>query len=156
MATKLTRDEFIPYLDIAEDRTFASPTWARIDLSTTFELAINPVSEDIDYISKKNTETEVTGNAPELPQEIAIYEDNPMYDYLIAKMQDLPTGEDCKVPFLLCFGGSDMVAWRCTATLLFDTLNTVDGKLTFTIKFGSDVVKGTYTLSAQGVPTFTP
>ena len=33
-------------------------------------------------------------------------------------------------------------------------LNTVDGKLSFTLKFGGDIKKGTYTL-ADGVPTFT-
>lgn len=151
--TKLTRDKFIPFLDTAEDSTFQSNTWKRIDLSTIFEFAMNPQSESMEYICYPNAVEEVNSNQPELPEEIALYEGNPMYDYIIKKFYDLPTGDDVKVPFLMCFGGSDKRAWRGIATLLLDTLNTVDGKLSFSIKLGGDIDKGTYTIN-DGSPAF--
>ena len=45
--TKLTRDKFIPFLDTAEDNTFAANTWKRIDLSTIFAFAMNPQTESM-------------------------------------------------------------------------------------------------------------
>lgn len=152
--TKLTKDQFIPFLDTAEDKTYAASEWARIDLSTIFELAINPQSESMDYICYKNAVEEVMSNQPELPEEIALYEGNPMYDYIAEKLYKLPTGEDCKIPFLLCFGGTTKRAWRGICTLLLDTLSTTDGKISFSMKFGGDIELGTYTITA-GKPTFT-
>lgn len=152
--TKLKRDEFIPFLDTAKDKTFASNTWKRVDYSTIFELTMNEQEEDMDYICYANAVTEVNGNKPELPQEIAIYEGNPIYDFMFNEFYNMPTGDDVKVPFLMCFGGTDKKAWRCVATLTSKVLNTVDGKITFSIKLGGNIEKGTYAI-ADGVPTFT-
>lgn len=66
----------------------------------------------------------------------------------------MPTGSDVKVPFLMCFGGTAKKAWRCVATITSKVLNTVDGKITFSIKLGGDIEKGTYTIT-EGAPTFT-
>ena len=141
--TKLTRNQFIPFLDVAKDMTLKACSWKAIDLSNIFELSIN-----------ENTITEIKNNAPELPQEIAVYEGNPIYDFMAKEFYDMPVGDDCKTPFLLCFGGKDKRAWRSIATLTSKVLNTVDGKISFSIKIG-EVEKGTYTIEA-GAPTFTP
>lgn len=151
---KLKRNQFIPFLDTAKDKTFASNTWKRVDYSTIFELTMNEQEEDMDYICFENAVTEINGNKPELPQEIAIYEGNPIYDFMFNEFYNMPTGDDVKVPFLMCFGGTDKKAWRCVATLTSKVLNTVDGKITFSIKLGGDIEKGTYAI-ADGVPTFT-
>ena len=151
--TKLTRDKFIPFLDTAKDSTFASNVWKRIDYSTIFELTMNEQTEDMDYICFENAVTEVKSNKPELPQEIAIYEGNPIYDFMFGEFFNMPTGAQCKVPFLLCFGGTDKKAWRGMATITSKVLNTVDGKITFTIAMGGDIEKGTYTIE-DGAPTF--
>ena len=74
--TKLTRDQFIPFLDTTKDTTFATSTWKRIDYSTIFELTMNEQEEDMDYICYPNAVTEINSNKPELPQEIAVYEGN--------------------------------------------------------------------------------
>ncbi len=55
----------------------------------------------------------------------------------------------------MCFGGTGKKAWRCIATLTSKVLNTVDGKITFSIKMGGDIEKGTYTIEG-GAPTFVP
>ena len=152
--TKLTRDKFIPFLDTAKDLTFVTSTWKRIDYSTIFELTMGEQEEDMDYICYANAVTEINSNKPELPQEIACYEGNPIYDFMFQQFYDMPVGADVKVPFLMCFGGTGKKAWRCIATITSKVLNTVDGKITFSIKLGGDIEKGTYTISG-GAPTFT-
>lgn len=152
--TKLTRDKFIPFLDTAKDLTFATSTWKRIDYSTIFELTMGEQEEDMDYICYANAVTEIKSNKPELPQEIAIYEGNPIYDFMSEQFYNMPVGADVKVPFLMCFGGTGKKAWRCVATITSKVLNTVDGKITFSIKLGGDIEKGTYTIT-EGAPTFT-
>ena len=100
--TKLTRDQFIPFLDVDKDLTFASPEWKRIDYSTIFELSVGEQEEDRDYICFASAVTDVDSNKPELPQEIAIYEGNPMYDFIIGEFYNLPVGQDCKTGCLIC------------------------------------------------------
>lgn len=151
---KLTRNQFIPFLDVLKDSTFTTNSWKRIDYSTIFEMTMNEQEEDMDYICYENAVTEINANKPELPQEIACYEGNPIYDFMFEQFYNMPTGSDVKVPFLMCFGGSEKKAWRCMATITSKVLNTVDGKITFSIKLGGDIEKGTYTIS-EGVPTFT-
>ena len=56
--TKLTRDQFIPFLDTTKDTTFSTSTWKRIDYSTMFELTMNEQEEDMDYICYPNAVTE--------------------------------------------------------------------------------------------------
>lgn len=150
---KLTRNQFIPFLDTAKDSTFTANTWKRIDYSTIFELTMNEQEEDMDYICYENAVTEINANKPELPQEIACYEGNAIYDFMFEQFYNMPTGADVKVPFLMCFGGSEKKAWRCMATITSKVLNTVEGKITFSIKLGGDIEKGTYKIET-GTPTF--
>lgn len=151
---KLKRNEFIPFLDVLQGGTGA-PSWKRIDKSTIFELSMGEQEEDYDYICYENAVTEIKSNKPELPQEIAVYEGNPIYDFMSKMFYDMPTGSDVEVPFLMCFGGTNKYAWQSNATITSKVLNTVDGKISFTIKMGGDITKGTYTIS-EGVPSFTP
>ena len=151
---KLTKNQFIPFLDVLKDLTYAVPSWKAIDLSTIFELSVNEQEEDMDYICYENAVTEIMSNKPELPQEIAVYEGNPIYDFLFQELYALNIGEDCKVPFLICFGGTGALAWRGTCTLTSKVLNTVDGKITFSIKMNGEIDKGTFVIT-EGVPVFT-
>lgn len=148
----------IPFLQTGTTGSSGSqtPVWARIDKSTIFALNPNPQEETYDYICYEMPVTEVDHYEPELPQEIAMYEDNPMYEFIFGKFYDLPTGSDLKVPCLLCFPGSDKKAWKIDeTTLILGEMNTVDKKISFTLRFGGDISRGTYTITS-GVPTFTP
>lgn len=145
--TKLTKNQFIPFLDINKDKTFEHSKWTRIDYSTIFELTINETEEDVHYICFENPITVVTSNKPELPQEIALYEGNPMYDFMFEELYNLPIGEDCKVPFILTFGGSEKRAWRGICTISGKTLNTIDGRISFSMKIGGEITKGFYKIN---------
>ena len=151
--TKLTKNNFIPFLDTSKGSGTAS--YARIDKSTIFALNPNPQSEEVDYICYESPVSEIDHYEPELPQEIALYEGNPMYDFIFGMFYDLPVGSAAKVPALLCFAGADKKAWLVPDNVIeLGELNTVDGKLSFTLKLGGNIQKGTYTL-ADGVPSFT-
>lgn len=153
--TKLTKNLFIPFLDINQGSGTAS--WKRIDRSTVFSLNPNPQSESLDYICYESPIEEIDHYEPELPQEIAIYEGNPVYDFVFGLFYNLPVGSAVTVPTLICFGGSDAKAWLVNqCSLILGELNTVDGKLSFTLKLGGDIARGTYEVSSAGVPTFTP
>lgn len=149
---KLTRDQFIPFIDTSATNT---PNYKRIDYSTIFSLNPGAQTETLAYICYDADVTEITGYQPELPQEIAIYEGNPVYDFMFQKFYNLPVGSAAELKVLICFGGTGKKAWLVPkATFTLGELNTVDGKLTFTLNLGGDITKGTYTISAGGVPTF--
>lgn len=154
--TKLRKHEFIPFLDVSGTSNSASwaPNWKRIDFSTIFSLNPNPQTETQDYISYETPIEEITQYQPELPQEIAMYERNPIYDFIFGLFFDLPVGSEVQIPFLMCFGGSDKKAWQVQkTTVVLGEMNTVDGKLSFTLRMGGDIERGTYTI-ADGAPTF--
>ena len=151
--TKLKKSQYMIFLDIAKDLTMQACDWKRITKSTVFELSMNPQSETYDWIDQDIPEEVVENNQPEMGQEVAMYEGDPLFDFIHDLFISCPTGEAVKVPYLNCFGGSAKKAWRGIATILFDTLNSVDGKITFTIKINT-VEKGVYDV-VEGVPTFT-
>jgi hypothetical protein len=153
---KLKKTDFIPFIDISETINLAlwDPSWTRVDLSTIFSLNPNPQVNTMDYISYETPIDVVDRYQPELPQEIALYQGNPVYDYVFALFHALPTGSAANVPVLICFGGTDKLAWQVrNATLVLGELNPIDGKLSFTLKLGGDIDKGTYAI-ASGVPVF--
>lgn len=155
--TKLTRDQFIPFIDVSStiNSDTWTPSWKRVDRSTIFSLNPNPQTESRAYICYETDIEETTGYQPELPQEIAVYEGNPVYDFVFEKFYNLPVGSEATVPALICFGGKAKKAWQVKqCTLVLGELNTVDGKLSFTLKLGGTIDRGTY-VNENGAPTFT-
>jgi hypothetical protein len=153
---KLMKTEFIPFLDTSGTINAGAwvPVWKRIDLSTIFSLNPNPQTTSQDYISTETPVEVIDKYQPELPQEIALYQGNPVYDFVFNMFYNLPTGPSVTVPVLMCFGGTDKKAWQVqSATLVLGELNPVDGKLSFTLKLGGNIEKGVYDITG-GVPTF--
>ena len=154
--TMLKKHQCIPFLNTGSAET---PSWARIDKSTIFSLNPGAQTEQQDYICYEMPVTEVDHYEPELPQEIVMNAGNPMYDFIFEKFYNLPTGEDAKVPCLICFppdASSNKKAWKIDeCTLVLGEMNTVDRKISFTLNLGGDIALGTYTISTAGVPTFT-
>lgn len=159
--TKITKDKVAPFLDtsgtINESGSWA-PTWKRIDKSTIFDLSFNPQSETQDYIAYETAIEEISGYQPELPQEIALYRGNPIYDYIENLCFDLEVGDALRIPLLLLWPPQDngtIRAWQVEENrLLLDNYNSVEGKVSFTLKIGGNIERGTATVS-DGVPVFT-
>lgn len=162
--TKITKNKVIPFIDISGTISGANwtPTWKRIDKSTIFDLAFNPQSESVDYIAYESAVEEISSYQPELPQEIAMYRGNPIYDYVESLCINLPVGDSVTVPFLLAWppnpgeSGVEVIkAWQVKqCRLLLSNYNSVDGKIIFTLKLGGDIQKGAATIT-DGVPAFT-
>ena len=162
---KITKDKVAIFLDTSKTVTSGSwvPEWKRIEKSTIFDLAFNPQSTTEDYIAYETPIEEISGYQPEIPQEIALYRGDPVYDYIEDLVYDLEVGDALRVPALLMFPpnmdasgnlAGDIRAWQVKeARLLLSNYNSVDGKVTFTIKLGGTYDRGTVTVQ-DGVPVF--
>ena len=158
---KITKDKVKPFLDISgtikkgEDNWV--PVWKRIDKSTIFDLAFNPQSTTEDYIAYETPIEEISGYQPELPQEIALYRGNEIYDYIEDLCYNLEVGDALRVPMLLVWppqADGTMRGWQIKdCRLLLSNYNSVDGKVTFTLKLGGTYGRGTVT-EADGAPVF--
>ena len=158
---KITKNKVIPFLDISDSANLGgtwTPTWKRIDKSTIFDLSFNPQSTSEDYIAYETAIEEISGYQPELPQEIALYRGNAVYDYVERLCYNLEVGDALRIPFLLCWppeADGSIKAWQVKeCRLLLSNYNSVDGKVTFTLKLGGTYDRGTVTVK-DGKPTFT-
>lgn len=157
---KLTRNLYVPLIDVNKGAG-ETPKWVPIDLSTQFELSYGANTESKSYICYKNDSTEVTSYSPELPQEIVLDNTNPLYAFMDEYLHSFPVGSDAKIPFLFVRPAIDTGAatvglmWE-GATITGDTLNTVDGVLSFNIALNGDPVEGTVTGIGTSEVTFTP
>lgn len=157
----LTRDKFVPLIDLTRGETKGTYDWSPIDLSTVFEMAYNPTTETYSYICYANDNTEIASYAPSMEQEIKITKDNPIYDFMLAYMREMPTGNAAKVPVMVVY--PDKTTGAPTEADVWDdaiiapgTINTVDGKLTFTLNFNGEVTRGTVAGIGTETVTFTP
>lgn len=156
---KLTRNLYVPFLDTSKG-VGDTRTYVPVDLSTIFELAANPQEETYGYICYANDVTETTSYQPELPQEIVLDSDNPMYKFIKDLFFDFPTGSSAIVPCLISIPddttaqSTDGYLWE-KAVISLGSLNTVDGKISFTIKLNGDRVHGVVSNSG-GTVSFTP
>ena len=157
--SKLTRDYFRPYIDVAKGEG-DDYEWLRINKSTIFALEFNPETETVGYIDSANDSTEITGYAPSMEQEIILDDSNLMYQFLVEHCMTMPTGSSAIYPVMLTFpdaegGGTyDAYVWN-SATITPGSLDSVEGKLTVTLNLNGDVVVGTATFGDSGAVTFT-
>lgn len=158
---KHTRDLFVPFIDTTFGETAGTYTWVPVDLSTVFEFAFNPSTENYSYICYANDTTEVTGYAPTMDQEIVLDSSNPLYKAMREWMMSFPTGSKAKVPLMVVM--PDMKTDKPTEGYMWadgsispGSINTVDGKLTFTLNFNGDVTEGTVSGVGTDTVTFTP
>ena len=157
---KITKNKVIPFLDISDTANLGgtwTPTWKRIDKSTIFDLSFNPESTSEDYIAYETAIEEISGYKPELPQEIALYRGNAVYDYVERLCYNLEVGDALRIPFLLCWppeADGSIKGWQVKeCRLLLSNYNSVEGKVSFTLKIGGDIERGKVTVD-DGVPTF--
>ena len=157
---KITKNKVIPFIDVSKTANTENwtPVWKRIDKSTIFDLAFNPQSTTEDYIAYETPIEEISGYQPELPQEIALYRGNTIYDYIEDLCYNLEVGDALRVPMLLVWppqADGKLRAWQIKeCRLLLSNYNSVDGKVTFTLKLGGTYDRGEVTIS-DGKPTFT-
>lgn len=150
----ITRNLIVPLIDTAGKWTgTGSDTgskWVPIDLSKTFELSYSAQTDTVSYICYKNDVMKHTGYQPGMDQEIALVEGNPMYTFINDLRHKMPVGEETTFPCLIAevpasgTGETKGQVWVSTL-ITIDTLNTVDGVLTFHLDLNGDPVDVTVT-----------
>ena len=148
---RITKNMCIPFIDVSESDT---PVWKRIDKSTIFEIEMNAETESCDYISQEMPSEEIVSYAPSMDQEIATYRGNPIYEFMFQRFYDCSTAHGKS---LICFpadeGGRQRAWLVADTTFVLDAMNWAEGKITWSMRFGGDIQRGTYTV-ADGVPSF--
>lgn len=159
---KLTRDLFIPFLDTTRGAEPGTYTWCPVDLSTVFNLAFNPQTETFSYICNANDSTEITSYQPSMEQEIAIDSENPLYKFMFPFMREMPVGSKAKVPVMIVYPSpetgkpTEADVWP-DAVVSPGAIDSVAGKLTFTLQLNGDKIKGTVAVAEGGkTATFSP
>ena len=145
---KITKNQAIPCIDIGNDT--ATPKWARIDKSTILEISMNAETESQDYISQELPTEEIKNYAPAMDQEIATYRNNPIYEFMVNLFyhRKIHHGKA-----LLCFppnGKGEKLAWMVTDMVyVLNAMNWAEGKLTWSMNFGGDIIEGTYEVNSD-------
>ncbi len=151
-----SRDRFVPLIDGNTIRRLVGMTtegddfaWARVDKSEIFELAFNPEENTRGYIDTPNDATFVEKYGLQMDQEIVIDGNNETYSLMYEYAMHFPTGSDAEVPCALIMpnvkdpaGAADAFLWR-QAILSPSGINTIDKKLTFSMKFNGAMERGT-------------
>ena len=159
---KHTRNLYIPCLDddVLSGTNSGTPDWKPIDLSTVFDLAFNPNEETYAYIKDANDYTEITGYKMAMEQEIVMDTSSDIYVSMRDFMMGLPTGSSAIVPVLIVMPdmstNNPTVSYRWSnATVTPKDIDSVDGKLKFTLNLNGTPAPGTVTISGSTI-TFTP
>lgn len=139
--------------------TSSDPKWTRIKKSTELTIALNPETEEVDYIADENPTTELTKYAPSIEQPLKMIEGEPDFEFIWKRFFSLATGEDAKAEYMIVFmfdkdTQGAYKAWKGSAIVSCNELNAVDSEISFDLAFGGTVDKGTATV-VSGTPTFT-
>lgn len=143
-----------------------SPTWTRVKKSTELTIAMNPETEDVDYIADESPTTELKQYKPSIEQPLKMIKDEPDFEAVWPRFYDMKTGDEAKMDVLVVFifdkdgsgASATYKAWKTRALVTFNELNGVDSELSFDINFGGTIERGTCTLTGTAPdlsPTFT-
>ena len=145
--------------------TAASGTAAfkRIKKSTELTLAMNPETEDYDYIADENPTTELSQYRPEIEQPLKMIKGEDDFEYFWDMFYEMKVGEEAKTDALVIFmfdsteqsGTTYYKAWKVKTTVIFNEMNAVDSELNFNLNFAGNVIKGYASVHSSGSPTFT-
>ncbi|MCR5607138.1 MAG: hypothetical protein K6F69_10045 [Treponema sp.] len=159
MGTMVKKWKIAPFLNKG---TIPEPNWFRIKKSTAFDLALNPETQDYDYISDESPTTEIIKYKPSLTQSLTMYKGEDDYEEIFNHFYNLHTGSDAKTEILLVFFqesqtvGSNTYykAWKSDCVIAVNNLNSVDSTLSFDIFMNGTVDKGYITIT-DGSPVYT-
>ena len=133
----------------------------RICKSQELSIAMNPETEDYNFICKEMPETVLKYYKPSISQNLVMFKDEPIFEELFDMWYNLATDDDAKrdVMIVYMFDGDNVdgyKAWSIAdSTIVFDEMACTDNTLNFNINFGGVIDLGTATIT-DGHPTFTP
>ncbi len=162
MATGLTlikKHLVRPYLNAG---TSANPEWIQIKKATEFSRAMNPETEERDYIADEQPTTELMQYKPSESLTVTMYYGEADFDLFYQLYKERATGDEAKREFLLVYLFEETTAGSSTyyyadkteATITVDEFNSVDSTISITVYENGTPVNG-YVELVDGVPKFT-
>jgi len=146
--------------------TSSEADYFRIKKSTAFDLALNPETQEYDYISDESPTTELLKYKPSLNQALTMYKGEDDYEFIFNKFFNLSVGSEAETDMLLVFFQEEKkvtvssvektyyLAWKSDCVISINDLNSVDSTLTFDVNLNGTVKKG-YVEIVSGKPVFT-
>lgn len=143
------------------------PSWVRIEKATDFEISMNPVTEERDYIADEHPTTELMDYKPSAELAITTYKGNPDFDMMYKLYQKKALGADAQKDLLIvhifnskCVTEEDTekkyyYAEKASATLVLNSWNTSGATLSATANINGTIKNGYVTLGTNGEPIFT-
>lgn len=138
------------------------PDWVQIKKATEFTRAMNPTTEERDYIADERPTTELTGYKPSEALSITMYKGEKDFDLMYKMYKERAIGDDAKMEFLMVYifdsvekdGKTYYYADKCEATVTVDELNTSGSTLSCTVYENGTPVSGSVEIT-DGAPVFT-
>lgn len=162
--TQLIKKHLIrPFLN---NGTSAIPAWVQIKKATEFVRAMNPQTEERDYISDEHPTTEVMDYKPSENLAVTMYKGEPDFEMFYDLYKKRAIGSDAQKEFLLVNifdsvtvgSGSEAVTYyyaeKTNASVTVEELNATGKTLSCNVYENGTPVKGYVTIT-NGVPTFT-
>ncbi len=146
--------------------TSAVPSWVQIKKATEFTRAMNPQTEERDYIADEHPTTEVMDYKPSENLSITMYKGEPDFDMMYDLYKKRAIGAAAQKEFLLVYifdsvtvgSGSEAVTYyyaeKTGATVTVEELNASGKSLTCNVYENGTPTEGYVTIT-DGVPTFT-
>lgn len=163
------KHQIAPFLNTAIDSTTKlvdkeDPTWTRICKTASFDLNMNPETEEFDYICDEQPTTELKKYNPSFNTPLVMHEKEDDYKFIFEKFYRLKVGDEAKSELLLVFfqepvdsasTPTHFKAWRVDCTLTVNDLNSVDQTLAFDTNFAGTIKVGYVTVDDGEIASFT-
>lgn len=138
------------------------PDWVQIKKATEFTRAMNPQTEERDYIADEHPTTEVMDYKPSENLSVTMYKGEPDFELFYDLYKKRAIGSEAQKEFLLVniFDSSTVesttyyYAEKTNASVTVEELNATGKSLSCTVYENGTPVKGYVTIE-NGVPTFT-
>ena len=138
------------------------PDWVQIKKATEFTRAMNPQTEERDYIADEHPTTEVMDYKPSENLSITMYKGEPDFELFYDLYKKRAIGSEAQKEFLLVyiFDSSTVesktyyYAEKTNASVTVEELNATGKSLSCNVYENGTPVKGYVTIE-NGVPTFT-
>lgn len=142
--------------------TSAVPEWVQIKKATEFTRAMNPQTEERDYIADEHPTTVVMDYKPSVNLSVTMYKGEPDFELFYDLYKKRAIGSEAQKEFLLVniFDSSTVkntayyYAEKTNASVTVEELNATGKSLSCNVYENGTPVKGYVTIEA-GVPTFT-
>lgn len=142
--------------------TSTVPDWVQIKKATEFTRAMNPQTEERDYIADEHPTTEVMDYKPSENLSVTMYKGEPDFELFYDLYKKRAIGSDAQKEFLLVnifdsvTAGSETYyyAEKTNASVTVEELNATGKSLSCNVYENGTPVKG-YVVIENGVPTFT-